>query len=155
MTQVRRQLTGVAQTARDMQNYLHFRGQELKAKAQKEKARKTGKLDDLVMSRGVLQDDGSVRLYLDTPVPTEKGKEIIALEKHRSVTEYLDEEAVLALATELGILDEIAPLTRVVDHDTVYFMNQKRRNGEKIISDEQFEALMAQTETFSLTVVEE
>lgn len=130
--------------------YLHWRAKELEAKSNKAKFRKNGNLDDLVTTAGEELSDGSFIYYLDPPVPLDNGKTVLALEKHRSVTVFMDEEAAERLAEELDIIEDVSYMERVWDEDAFYVMNQKG-----VISDDQLDALLVENEEFSLQVVTE
>jgi hypothetical protein len=146
---VSRKRTSVAQASRNVQQYLHWRGLELEAKRMKDKFRKTGKLDDLVTTSGTRLDNGSFRYALEVPIPGKSGKDIVALVKRRDVSVGLDEEAAVALATELGILDQVTETRVVLNHEAIYLAHQKNQ-----ITDKQLDALTVEHESFSLTVEE-
>lgn len=135
-------------TAQQIQQYLHWRQQEIDAKKNKEKFRKAGALDDLVTTTGDEQTDGSFRYYLDTAIPTEKGTSIVALEKRRAVQVFMDEDAAEKLAIDLDIVEEVSHMERVFDEDSFYALNQ-----QGVISDDELDSLLVTTESFSLQVV--
>jgi len=137
-------------TAQNIAQYIHWRQKEIEAKKQRDKFRKAGNLDDLVTTTGEEQYDGSFTYWLDNPVPLENGKYVTALEKRRSVSVFMDEEAAEKLAVELDIVEEVSHMERVFDEDLFYAANQKG-----LISDEELEGILVKNEDFSLQVVTE
>lgn len=137
-------------TAQNIAQYIYWRQQEIEAKKNRDRYRKAGNLDDLVTTTGEEQYDGSFAYYLDNPIPLDNGKVITGLEKRRSVSVFMDEEAAEALAIRLGIIDDVSHMERVFDEDLFYAANQRG-----IISDDDLDSILVQNEEFSLQVVTE
>lgn len=134
--------------AQNIAQYIHWRQIEIDAKKNRDKFRKNGKLDDLVTTAGEEQYDGSLIYWLDNPIPLEDGRFVTGLEKRRSVSVFMDEEAAEALADTLDIVEEVSHLERVYDEDAFYAANQRG-----LITDEQLEGIQIRNEDFSLQVV--
>lgn len=130
-------------------NYLHWREEERKAKIEKDQARALADLDDLVMAEGEQDADGHYRLDFQ-PIPNQYGGNYVALQKRRTIRPSINEDRALILLEKKGLLDEAAPLERVLDHNALYALVIQGK-----ISEDDLDGLTDEIETFTLQVLED
>lgn len=108
-------------------------------------------LKQWIIDNGEEDENGNFRYYFDSPV-TLFGDPVYGLMAQRRVSEMVDEEEVIAIAANYGVLDQVlVPVTYdELDLDKFYALNQ-----QGIIPDDEMDKTFIINEIFALTKITE
>lgn len=127
--------------------FLFNRAEQERTGKQRDKYRDVVRQEVLTWGR---EDEGGHRwIDFDSDLTIE-GKTYKAICAQRRVSSSIDLDATEALAKELGLLDEVFPVTpvRQFDEDKLYALNQQGK-----ITDKQLDGLITENVTFAIVPV--